>query len=273
MRIRHLLFKLRLLTEEAMSEDRRHQAGRCRTRSRIINSNERLFPGTGRGRSRLLNEVHQSVSLKNTLRSLSESVVSHVNFWVVGTQRGPLNCKPHQYKVSFYTKIVLNNALLVNNPVKCDIWLNSFFFSDIFDYVNIYHETWDLKSAGDFPFWFSVMSYLLNRVCTLGCFLLSLWYSSKEGFIMKIGFLGQETDLQNQSDCYVVEDISDRHLGRKNTEAEKLLIRGCIMAGIMVNVLSRIGSNKILADDIWTKICSNRCHVMCPDVTEQSESE
>ena len=76
----HLLFKLRLLTEEAMSEERRHQAGRCRTRSRIINSNERLFPGTGRGRSRLLNEVHQSVSLKNTLRSLSESVVSHVNF-------------------------------------------------------------------------------------------------------------------------------------------------------------------------------------------------
>ena len=175
MRIRHLLFKLRLLTEEAMSEDRRHQAGRCRTRSRIINSHERVSPWT---RSRLLNEVHQSVSLKNTLRSLSESVVSHVNFWVVGTQRGPLNCKQHQYKVSFYTKIVLNNALLVNNPVKCDIWLN-IFFSQTFDYVNIYHETWDLKSAGDFPFWFSVMSYLLNTFLCLGYFLLSLWYSSK----------------------------------------------------------------------------------------------
>ena len=40
---------------------------------------------------------------------------------------------------------------------------------------------------------------------------------------MKIGYLGQETDLQNQSDCFVVEDISDRHLGRKNKEAEKLL--------------------------------------------------
>ena len=42
----------------------------------------------------------------------------------------------------------------------------------------------------------------------------------------------------------------------------------------MVNVLSRYGSNEILADDIWTKIYSNRCHVvMCQDVTEQSESE
>ena len=127
MTFRHLLFKLRLLTEEAMSEERRHQAGRCCNRSRIINSHDRVLSGTERGRSRRLNEVHQSVSLKNTLRSLSESVVSDVNFWVVGTQRGPLNCKPHQYQVSFYTKIVLNNALLVNNPVKCDIWLNSFF--------------------------------------------------------------------------------------------------------------------------------------------------
>ena len=236
MTIRHLLFKLRLLTEEAMSEERRHQVGRCRGKSSIIKSHNRVLPWTGRGRSRLLNEVHQSVSLKNTLRSLSESVVSHVNFWVVGTQRGPLNCKQHQYKVSFYTKIVLNNALLVNNPSKMWHLIKHFFFSGIFDYVNIYHETWDLKSAGDFPFLFSVMSYLLNRFWTLGCFLLSLWYSSKEGFIMKIGYLGQETDLQNQSDCYVVEDISDRHLGRKkNKEAEKLLTWGCAMAGIINN--------------------------------------
>ena len=153
MTIRHLLFKLRLLTEDAMSEESRHQAGRCCTRSRIISSHDRVLPWTERGRSRRLNEVHQSVSLKNTLRSLSESVVSDVNFWVVGTQRGPLNCKPHQYQVSFYTKIVLNNALLVNNPVKCDIWLNSFFLRHVlFDYVNIYHETWDLMSARDFPF-------------------------------------------------------------------------------------------------------------------------
>ena len=80
MTIRNLLFKLRLLTEEAMSEERRHQAGRCCNRSRIINSHDRVLSGTERGRSRRLNEVHQSVSLKNTLRSLSESVVSDVNF-------------------------------------------------------------------------------------------------------------------------------------------------------------------------------------------------
>ena len=178
MRIRHLLFKLRLLTEEAMSEDRRHQAGRCRTRSRIINSNERLFPGTGRGRSRLLNEVHQSVSLKNTLRSLSESVVSHVNFWVVGTQRGPLNCKQHQYSVILH-KNCPEQRLVGKQPSKKWHLIKQFFFSNIFDYVNIYHETWDLKSAGDFPFWFSVMSYLLNTFLCLGSFLLSLWYSSK----------------------------------------------------------------------------------------------
>ena len=69
---------------------------------------------------------------------------------------------------------------------------------------------------------------------------------------MKIGYLGQETELQNQNNCFVVKDISltELHLGRKNKEAEKLLTLGCIMAGIMVNVLSRIGSNKILADDI-----------------------
>ena len=152
MTFRHLLFKLRLLTEEAMSEESRHQAGRCCNRSRIINSHDRVLPWTGRGRSRRLNEVHQSVSLKNTLRSLSKSVVSDVNFWVVGTQRGPLNCKPHQYQVSFYTKIALNNALLVNNPRKMWHLIKQFFFSGIFDYVNIYHETWDLMSVRDFPF-------------------------------------------------------------------------------------------------------------------------
>ena len=34
---------------------------------------------------------------------------------------------------------------------------------------------------------------------------------------MKIGYLGQETDLQNQSDCYVVEDISDSLPERSDT--------------------------------------------------------
>ena len=198
----HLLFKLRLLTEEAKSEERRHQVGRCRTRSRIFNSHERVFPWTERGRSRWLNEVHQSVSLKNTLRSLSESVVSHVNFWVVGTQRGPLNCKQHQYKVSFYTKIVLNNALLVNNPSKMWHLIKQFFFLRHIWLCK--YLPWNVRFEVCWGLPVLIFCYVIStQYIFMFGFFPSFALIFFKGFIIQIGYLGQETDLQNRSDCFV----------------------------------------------------------------------